>query len=114
MLQKRSIPVSIILTIVTCGIYGLYWFVKVTDELNYVSGDRGATTGGMSLLFTLVTCGIYGLFWAWKSGERVNALRANRGTPDGFLHVIFLVLELFGLNIVNLALIQDEVNQYAA
>ena len=113
MLQKRSIPLCIVLTIITCGIYGLYWFVKVTDELNYVSGDRGAATGGMSLLFTIITCGIYGLYWAWKSGERVNALRAGRGTPDGFLHVVFLVLELFRLNIVNLALIQDELNQYA-
>ncbi len=113
MFQKRSIPVCIILSIVTCGIYGLYWFVKVTDELNHVSGDQNATTGGMSLLFTIITCGIYGLYWAWKCGEKVNALRASRGTPDGFLHIVFLVLELFQLNIVNLALIQDELNQYA-
>ena len=113
MLQRRSIPLCIVLSIITCGIYSLYWFVKVTDELNQVSGDRSAATGGMSLLFTIITCGIYGLYWAWKCGERVNALRAGRGTPDGFLHIVFLVLNLFELNIVNLALIQDELNQYA-
>ncbi len=113
MFQKRSIPVCILLSIVTCGIYGLYWMVKVTDELNYVTGDRSAASGGMALLFTIITCGIYGLYWAWKCGEKVNGLRAGRGTPDGFLHVAFLVLNLFGLEIVTLALIQDELNVYA-
>ena len=113
MLQRRSIPLCIVLSIITCGIYSLYWFVKVTDELNYVSGDQGAATGGMSLLFTIITCGIYGLYWAWKCGERVNRLRTARGEADGFLHVIFLVLNLFELSIVTVALIQDELNRYA-
>ena len=36
--QQRNIAVAIILTIVTCGIYGIYWFVKLTDEMNYASG----------------------------------------------------------------------------
>lgn len=113
MLQRRSIPLCIVLSIVTCGIYSLYWYVKATDELKYVSGDVQATSGGMSLLFDIITCGIYGLYWGWKCGERVNYLRARRGTPDGFLHIVFLVLNLFGLKIVTLALIQDELNQYA-
>ncbi len=114
MFQRRSIPVCILLSIITCGIYLLYWMVKVTDELNYISGDQNATSGGMALLFTIITCGIYGLYWGWKCGEKVNALRARRGTPDGFMHVIFLVLNLFGLDIVTMALIQDELNQFAA
>ena len=33
-MEKRNIAVSIILTIVTCGIYGIYWFIMLTDETN--------------------------------------------------------------------------------
>ena len=37
-MKNRSIPLCIILSIVTCGIYMLYWFVVLTDDLNYASG----------------------------------------------------------------------------
>ena len=64
----RSIPLAIVLTIITCGIYELYWIVKVNDEVNQLAGDRQATTGGMVLLFIIITCGIYGLYWYYMMG----------------------------------------------
>ena len=63
----------------------------------------------MAFLFTLITCGIYGYFWAYKLGEKVDAIKGN---PGGSSNVLFVVLEVFGLNIVNLALAQDAVNKY--
>ncbi|MGN1134113.1 MAG: DUF4234 domain-containing protein, partial [Oscillospiraceae bacterium] len=27
LLQKRSIPLCIVLSIITCGIYSIYWFI---------------------------------------------------------------------------------------
>lgn len=33
-MKKRNIALSIIFTLITCGIYGLYWFVCLTDETN--------------------------------------------------------------------------------
>lgn len=50
MVQNRSIAVCIILSIVTCGIYGLYWFVCLTDDANTVSGDVNGTSGIMALV----------------------------------------------------------------
>lgn len=38
-INKRNLAVSIILTIVTCGIYGIYWFIVMTDDTKNVSGD---------------------------------------------------------------------------
>lgn len=32
MIQSRSIPLCIILSIITCGIYGLYWLVCLANE----------------------------------------------------------------------------------
>lgn len=37
-IKKRNIAVAIILSIVTCGIYGIYWFICLVNELNTASG----------------------------------------------------------------------------
>ena len=33
-IQVRSIPKSIIFSFITCGIYGIYWFIKMTNEVH--------------------------------------------------------------------------------
>lgn len=50
----------ILLTIVTCGIYGLYWFVCITDDTNEMSGENELAGGGMALLLT--TCYLWYLW----------------------------------------------------
>lgn len=39
MIKQRNIGICILLSIVTCGIYGLYWFVVLTDDINQESGE---------------------------------------------------------------------------
>lgn len=61
-MTQRNIAVSIILTIVTCGIYGIVWFVMLNDEIRNASKDYGMPSGGVAFLLTIVTCGIYGIY----------------------------------------------------
>ena len=51
----------IVLTIVTCGIYGLYWMYCIHRDVQEVCNYPMQTESGMVLVFTLVTCGIYGI-----------------------------------------------------
>ena len=111
MLVRRNVPLCIVLSILTCGIYEMYWFVCVTNETDAVSGQPGPG-GGLSLLLTIVTCGIYGLYWSWKTGDKLDASRARYGVSPGSFSVLFLVLNLLGLSIVTLAIIQSELNNY--
>ena len=64
MIQQKNIALCIILSIVTCGIYGLIWFVKLTDETNMLAppspDGKPYTSGGIALLLMIVTCDIYG------------------------------------------------------
>ena len=106
--NERSIGIAILLSIVTCGIYGIYWFITLTNEVNQRYGDPNATSGGVAFLLTLITFGIYGFFWAYKLGEKIDVIK---GTPGGSSNVLFLVFEIFGLNIVTLALAQDAMNK---
>ncbi len=112
MVQERNIAVSIILSLVTCGIYGLYWFVCLTNDTNTVSGEEG-TSGGLALVLTLVTCGIYGLYWAYKCGEKLDTAKQKRGIPASNGGVLYLILFIFG-GIIAYALIQNELNKLAS
>ncbi len=113
--KRRNIAVAIILSIVTCGIYGIYWMICLADDLNVASERPDDTSGGMVFLLTLVTCGIYSIYWLYKAGEKVAYIRQRNGDmPNSSNCVLYLVLGLFGLSIVDYCLIQSELNKVAA
>lgn len=109
-MRYRGIGISIVLTIITCGIYGLYWLICLNDDIADYTGSYG-TTGGIVVVFTILTCGIYSIYWSYKMGEKLDIARAARGIPTGSLSILYLVLSIFGLSIVNWALMQSELNQ---
>ena len=111
MVKNRNIALSIILSLVTGGIYGLYWFVCLTDDTNTISGEPG-TSGVVALVLTIVTCGIYGLYWAYKCGEKIDAAHQKNGEPSSNGGVLYLILFIFG-GIIAYALIQNEINKFA-
>ena len=109
-MKNRSIPLCIILSIVTCGIYLLYWLVVLTDDLNYASGRDNDTSGALSLVLTIVTCGIYGIYWAYKMGNQLDSALEQRGMPTKNGAVLYLVLSVVGLGFVAWILMQNTIN----
>ena len=109
-IARRSIPVAILLSIVTCGIYGIYWMIKLNDEVNVLALEPNATTGGMVFLLSLVTCGIYGFYWMYQMGERCDRIKGNAGNSG----LLYLLLGIFGLSIVSYCLMQDTINHAVA
>lgn len=104
----RNIAVAVILSIVTCGIYQIYWFIKMNDEVNALANDPNAPTGGLAFLFTLISCGLYGMYWSYKMGEKCDKIKKNVG---GSSAVLYLILTFVGLGIVTYCLIQDSINK---
>jgi hypothetical protein len=113
MIQKRDIAVSILLTILTCGIYSIYWFIVLTDDVKAVSGDNQVSSGGVAFLLSIVTCGIYIIYWGYKMGELVARAQANKTLPVRDNAVLYLILNIFGWNIITMALIQNDLNTLA-
>lgn len=114
MLKERSIVVSIILTIVTCGIYGIYWFIVMTDDaVKANDGKEYQTSGGVAFLLSIVTCGIYSLYWYYKMGKAISVAKADRNMPAGDNSVLYLVLGIFGFGIISYCLIQSDLNNIA-
>ena len=109
MIQKRNIVTCILLSLVTCGIYGIVWFINMTDDVAYLSEDP-EMSGGKAFLFTLITCGIYSFFWAYKIGNNVYRAQLKRNITASDNSVLYVILQVFGLGIVNYCLIQNDIN----
>lgn len=71
LVENRSIALSIILSIITCGIYGLFWYAFMTNDANKVSGEYDSTSGGLTILYSLLTCGLYKIYWSYKVGKQL-------------------------------------------
>lgn len=113
MIERRSVAKAIILSIITCGLYSIFWFIKLTDEINYVSNHTSDTSGGMAFVLTIITCGIYGYIWYYKMGEKLDEAAFLKGYPQQSRGILYIILGLFGLGIVSYALMQDSLNNLA-
>ena len=112
--KNRNIALCVVLSIITCGIYGIYWLVCLVDDLNVASGRTDDTSGGIVFLLSLITCGIYGIYWMYKAGEKVAYIKQrNTGEVDSSSSVLYLILGIIGFGIVAYALIQSELNKVA-
>ena len=111
--QERNLALAIVLSLVTCGIYGIYWFIVMTDDVKTASSDTQVASGGLAFLFTILTCGIYQVYWGYKMGELMKTAQEAKKLPVKDNSVLYLILNLFGFGIITYALIQSDLNAIA-
>ncbi|MGN0940560.1 MAG: DUF4234 domain-containing protein [Selenomonadaceae bacterium] len=110
-MEKRGIVKAIIFSFITFGIYGVYWFYKLTNEAHQVVGRNTTASGGWALLYTFITLGIYYIYWSYKMGESITEAKRMRGMhTSGNDTILYLILSLFGAGIVTQVLLQDSIN----
>ena len=112
MIREKNVATAIILTILTCGIYGIVWFITMTDDVGVASKDS-SVSGGMAFLLTIVTCGIYKFYWNYQMGKKLCEAKDKAGLNATDNSVLYLILSIFQLDIVNYCLIQSELNELA-
>lgn len=100
-MKKRNVGLAVLFSIITFGIYGIYWFVCLTNDSNTINPEEKTASGGLAIVLSLVTFGIYGIYWNYKLGKKLT----GSGT-------LYLILSLIGLGIVNYILGQSEINKY--
>jgi len=108
---RRNIVTSIILTFVTCGIYMIFWWYHQLKCLYWLTDQP--SNAGMDVILTFITCGIYGIYIAYKMGKMEAQVFHKYGMPPKDDSILYLVLRLFGFDIVNRALIQSNFNTLA-
>lgn len=109
-MRQRNIVVCVILSIVTCGIYGIVWFINLTNDAARLNDDYNFS-GGTAFLFTLITCGIYGIYWNYKMGKELYEANIKKNKQASDNSILYLILSLLGLGIVNYCLMQNDINE---
>lgn len=113
MLKQRNIALCVVFTIITCGLYGLYWRVVLVDDVNFASNERD-TSGIGVLLLSIITCNIYWLYTVYRMGRKLYSAWERRGrSADNNMSLVYLILSIFALDIVTMCLIQSEINNLA-
>ena len=94
----RGLFVYIILSIITCGIYGYYFLYSMAKDVNIACEGDGESTAGLLqfIILSFVTCGIYAWIWYYKLGNRLaeNAPRYGMNFQENGTTV--LMWQLFG------------------
>ncbi len=111
MLKKRDPAVALLLSFVTCGIYTIYWFISITDEVKFVTQSKKLNSGGMSFLLSLITCGIYSFIWAYNMGKALFEHDQAKGKAGEDRSVLFVISQVVGLSIVTYFLVQQSLNE---
>ena len=106
----RSVPMLVVLSIVTCGIYYLYWIYKTTDEIKNFMG-REDINPALELILVLVTCNIYSLYWYYKYGKIVYLEMTSKvGMDNSEDSTVLLVILGLLVYVVAGAIMQDKLN----
>lgn len=97
--MKNRNPLAVfLLTLLTFGIYGWYWFIKTKDEMNQL-GEKIPTAWIWFIPF------IGQLWWYWKYCEGVEHVSKKE------LNLFLALISLFILGPIGMAIIQEAFNR---
>lgn len=100
MIEKRNWVTVLLLSIVTCGIYGIIFWCKYVNDVNKVCEGDGKTTQNyiVALLLTAITCGIYGFIYYYGIGTRLEEAGKRYGIScqSGIVYMIIMFVPIYG------------------
>lgn len=106
---RRNVGSCIILTIMTCGIFGIIWLVKICKDLGRLHGDENPV-GGEVLLYLFVP--FYSVYWAYAKGKQMYEDSKKRGGNLTDRKYIYLFMNLMFMQLFTLGFIQTQLNMY--
>ena len=106
---RRNVGSCIILTIMTGGIFGIIWLVKICKDLGRLHGDENPV-GSEVLMYLLVP--FYSVYWAYEKGKQMFVDSQKRGGKLTDRKYIYLFMNLMFMQLFTLGFIQTQLNMY--
>ncbi len=106
-IKQRNVVTAIILTFVTCGIYGIYWIVMLAREAVSVKDANDNAVLEIVLSLFLYPVG------AFLAEKKLAEGCAEKGIPHKDNSLLYIILGFLGLGIVNLCMMQSDLNKIA-
>lgn len=72
--KRRDGLLSAVFSILTCGLYGIYYWYRYGEDVNVICKDDGKETMNyiVAWILSIVTCGIYGMYWTYTMASRLD------------------------------------------
>ena len=115
--KERKIFWAAGLSILTFGIYALYWVYHLQQDTNRLLGMRSEPSPATVVILGVVTFGIYFVYWSWRQGKKFKMEAEGRGSTEArdlpALYMVFQILTYFvGITwVIVLMMMQDRINQ---
>ena len=93
MLKNRNMALFIVLMLVTCGLYGLYWLYVTTGELEE-QGQAGGQSAMVILLITLFLPWVGYLLFGISANDNLNSIKSKRGMETADNKVLYIILAI--------------------
>lgn len=106
-IKNRSIVKAIIFSIITCGIYSIYWAVVLTKDALSVRDTNDSGTLEIVLMILVPFVGSF--LVERKLTEGCQA----RGIAHSDNSILYLILGFFGFALVSFAIMQNDLNNIA-
>jgi len=109
--HRIDVATGVILSVVTCGFYNIYWNYRQMQALNTLLG-RLEYDFVKWLLLSIVTCGLYHVYYEYRMGSDIQTWLSQNGREEKQnLALIGLLLSVVGLTVLADAVYQHELNK---
>ena len=119
MIKERSIVLYVLLTVITLGIFGIYWIYAMGKDIKTLNANSEPRNPGLFALLTVITCGIFLIYVCDRYPKCIVEVQEQRQMVVNDISTMTLVLAICGvfvsgiLHLVNFGLIQNQVNLLA-
>jgi hypothetical protein len=109
--QERDILMTVILTFVTCGIYGIVHMFQIAGDINQ-HGGRERLNPAVDLLLMFLTCGIWILVVCYKYAKAVYEIEVEEGVPGASDQSGLCLILGFFIGYFAMMILQAELNRH--
>ncbi len=107
-IRRKNLFVAILLSVITFGIYGLFWRISLMKNIRTITkDDRSHRSELLHLIFAPY---IYTAYWHFTRGGVAKREITARGEKYMGNHILALVLSILGLQVVATAIMQHSFN----
>lgn len=106
-IEESDIAKMVILSIITLGIYTYVWIYNIAKQIKELDREISSVSGE---IICCIFVPFYFLYWIYTRYAKLKAVADKNNINIGNNGILYLILSFFGLGIVAIALIQNDLN----
>ncbi|MGL5973542.1 MAG: DUF4234 domain-containing protein [Oscillospiraceae bacterium] len=106
-IKKQSIVLSIFLSVITFGIYFIYWKYLLIKNVRVIKNNTANCTGE---ILCIIFIPFYSFFWWFTMGEYINKEFRARSYNVLSNGISLLVIAFLGFSVISMSIMQNDFN----